>query len=75
MWPPDQNSCTETSWVSEPLWSVDLQADYPIKYVRFTNRNSDGMLECCWVYYFEVLYFQCWKLSCHFEKLVTSIKV
>ena len=49
MWPPEQNSCTETFGVDEPLWSVDLQADYPIKYVRFTNRNSDGMLECCWL--------------------------
>ena len=35
-------SCIQTASVNEPLWSVDLQANYSIGYVRFTNRYYDG---------------------------------
>ena len=39
-----QNSCTETEAVVEPSWSVDLQANYSMEYIRFTNRIADGMI-------------------------------
>ena len=36
-------SCIQTESVIGPLWSVDLQENYSIEYIRFTNRRFDGM--------------------------------
>ena len=35
-------SCIQTATVNAPLWSVDLQANYSIAYVRFSNWYYGG---------------------------------